>query len=126
VHILDVYNQDIYPQDRYARRGITDERRVRSGVRTTGYLRTVRSGMKNVIKFRPDLIIYNAGTDCLEGDPLGDMNISPEGIVERDQIVMKTARENNVPVVMLLSGGYQACNARVIADSIINLKKTIH
>ena len=30
-------------------------------------------------EFRPDLIIYNAGTDCLIGDPLGGLDLSPQG-----------------------------------------------
>lgn len=31
------------------------------------------------------------------------------------------ARERRIPVVMLMSGGYQKNNARIIADSIVNL-----
>ena len=27
-------------------------------------------------QFKPDFVIYNAGTDILEGDPLGECNIS--------------------------------------------------
>ena len=29
-------------------------------------------------EFRPQLVIYNAGTDILEGDPLGYLSITPE------------------------------------------------
>ena len=28
-------------------------------------------------EFTPDIIVYNAGTDILEGDPLGHLNITP-------------------------------------------------
>lgn len=28
--------------------------------------------------FQPSLIIYNAGTDCLQGDRLGQLKITPE------------------------------------------------
>jgi len=27
-------------------------------------------------KFKPELVIYNAGTDCMANDPLGGMNLS--------------------------------------------------
>lgn len=27
---------------------------------------------------RPDIIVYNAGTDILDGDPLGGLSISPQ------------------------------------------------
>jgi histone deacetylase 11 len=28
--------------------------------------------------FKPDVIVYNAGTDILDGDPLGNLSISPQ------------------------------------------------
>ena len=37
--------------------------------------------------FNPDFVIYNAGTDCMEHDPLGNLNISPAGIIARDEVV---------------------------------------
>ena len=73
--------------------------------------------------FCPDFVIYNAGTDCMAGDPLGVLNISPEGIIQRDEAVFKEALTRKVPIVMLLSGGYQMSNAPVIADSVTNLIK---
>ena len=67
------------------------------------------------------MVIYNAGTDCMHGDPLGRLNITPQGIINRDQTVFAECFEAKVPVVMVLSGGYQLSNAPVIADSIRNL-----
>jgi acetoin utilization deacetylase AcuC-like enzyme len=32
-------------------------------------------------EFKPDIVVYNAGTDVLEGDPLGNLSISPMVIV---------------------------------------------
>ena len=46
-----------------------------------------------------------------------------KGVINRDQFVFSKVRSLNVPIVMLTSGGYQKTNARVIADSIINLEK---
>lgn len=45
-----------------------------------------------------------------------------QGIIDRDEIVFKAARSRNIPIVFVTSGGYQKCTARIIADSIINLK----
>ena len=28
--------------------------------------------------FKPDMVVYNAGTDVLKGDPLGVLDITPE------------------------------------------------
>jgi hypothetical protein len=52
-------------------------------------------------EFKPDLIIYNAGTDILVNDPLGKLDISPDGIKSRDEIVFKTAKSYEIPIVML-------------------------
>ena len=66
--------------------------------------------------------MYNAGTDCLIGDPLGDLNISKQGIIDRDDLVFEYAlTKMKVPIVMLMSGGYQQSNAPIIAESIRNL-----
>ncbi|XP_008782555.2 histone deacetylase 2 isoform X3 [Phoenix dactylifera] len=71
--------------------------------------------------FNPELVVYNAGTDILDGDPLGRLKVSPEGVSIRDEKVFRFARERNVPLLMLTSGGYMKSSAQVIADSIINL-----
>ena len=59
----------------------------------------------------------------MAGDRLGRMNISPEGIILRDEVVFKECLEAKIPVVMVLSGGYQKTNAPVIAQSIENLNQ---
>ena len=45
-----------------------------------------------------------------------------QGIIERDQIVFQKCRTRNLPIVMVTSGGYQRQTARIIADSILNLR----
>ena len=58
----------------------------------------------------------------MAGDPLGLLNISEQGILDRDELVFRKAYvEYKVPIVMLLSGGYQQSNAPAIASSIRNL-----
>lgn len=55
------------------------------------------------------------------GDPLGRLSITPEGMIKRDELMFKMALDRKVPIVMLLSGGYQTTNAPNIADSIENI-----
>ena len=58
----------------------------------------------------------------MRGDPLGRLRITEQGIIDRDELVFRHAYEvNKVPIVMILSGGYQMTNAPVIAESIRNL-----
>ena len=71
-------------------------------------------------------MLYNAGTDCMAGDPLGGLNISPEGIVKRDAIVFETCWDFKVPVAMVLSGGYQPKISNVIGESVVNIFELAH
>ncbi|GAB4854436.1 histone deacetylase, variant 2 [Ancistrocladus abbreviatus] len=122
VYILDMYNPDIYPLDFEARRYINQKVEVPSGTSTDDYLRKLDKALEVAGSgFDPELVVYNAGTDILDGDPLGRLRISPDGIVSRDEKVFAFARKKNVPLLMLTSGGYMKSSARVIADSIMNL-----
>ncbi|CAH8272288.1 unnamed protein product [Arabidopsis lyrata] len=124
VYILDMYNPNIYPFDYRARRFIDQNIEVVSGTTTDEYLRKLDEALEVASRnFQPELVIYNAGTDILDGDPLGLLKISPDGITSRDEKVFRFAREKSIPLVMLTSGGYMKSSARVIADSIENLSR---
>lgn len=122
VYILDMYNPYIYPLDYEARRYIDQRVEVPSGTTTEEYLVKLDEALQVAEHaFDPELVIYNAGTDILDGDPLGRLRISPDGVTVRDEKVFRFARDKHIPLVMLTSGGYMKSSARVIADSIINL-----
>jgi histone deacetylase 11 len=122
VFIIDFYNDSIYPGDYSAKEAIRYQENFDWHNGDEEYLDKLENALSICIKqFAPDFIVYNAGTDCMEGDPLGSMSISAEGIVERDEKVFRHATENRIPVLMLLSGGYQQQNAPTIARSIANL-----
>eukprot|EP00462_Mataza_sp_D1_P013891 CAMPEP_0175165230 /NCGR_PEP_ID=MMETSP0087-20121206/26939_1 /TAXON_ID=136419 /ORGANISM="Unknown Unknown, Strain D1" /LENGTH=261 /DNA_ID=CAMNT_0016454521 /DNA_START=204 /DNA_END=989 /DNA_ORIENTATION=- len=124
VAIFDMYNHEIYPQDQRAKSAIDIKVQLPSNTGDKRYLSLLESNLAKAFKkYDPQFVLYNAGTDCLAGDPLGNLNVSEKGIVSRDQMVFQAARDANVPVLMLLSGGYQKSNAVVIADSIQNLDK---
>ncbi|KAB5553144.1 hypothetical protein DKX38_010455 [Salix brachista] len=124
VYILDMYNLEIYPFDHEARRYIDQKVEVVSGTTTDEYLVKLDEALTVAGKmFDPELVVFNAGTDILDGDPLGRLKISPDGITSRDEKVFRFAHEKNASLVMLTSGGYMKSSARVIADSIANLSK---
>ncbi|XP_044471395.1 histone deacetylase 2-like [Mangifera indica] len=124
VYILDMYNPGIYPFDHGARKRIDQKVEVVTGTTTDEYLKKLDDALEVAGRmFDPELVVYNAGTDVLDGDPLGEIKISPEGIAARDEKVFRFARSRNIPIVMLTSGGYMKSSARVIADSVINLSR---
>ncbi|XP_069500080.1 histone deacetylase 11 isoform X1 [Ambystoma mexicanum] len=122
VYIMDVYNRYIYPGDGFAKRAIKRKIELDWGTEDQEYLQKVQTHMEGALnESKPDVIVYNAGTDILEGDPLGGLSISPQGIVKRDEIVFQIAKRHRIPILMVTSGGYQKRTARIIADSILNL-----
>lgn len=72
---------------------------------------------------KPDLIVYIARTDILENDPLGFVEVSKEGIIQRDELVIASAIARRIPILMLLAGGYTKESSDVIASSINNIQK---
>ncbi|XP_040264183.1 histone deacetylase 11 [Bufo bufo] len=122
VYIMDIYNRHIYPGDALAKSAIKRRIELDWGTEDEEYLEKVETHVKGALnETTPDVIVYNAGTDILDGDPLGGLSISPQGIIKRDEIVFSIARSRSIPILMVTSGGYQKRTARIIADSIINL-----
>ncbi|XP_058856091.1 histone deacetylase 11-like isoform X1 [Acipenser ruthenus] len=122
VYIMDVYNRYIYPGDGFAKRAIKRKVELDWGTEDQEYLQKVEMHVEGALnEVKPDVLVYNAGTDILDGDPLGGLAISPQGIIKRDEILFKAARRRKIPILMVTSGGYQKRTARIIADSIINL-----
>ncbi|VDM59876.1 unnamed protein product [Angiostrongylus costaricensis] len=124
VFILDVYNPRIYPRDHQAEGGISQYVHVGSMTSDAEYLRLVlikRHFSAALSQFKCDLVVYNAGTDSLDNDPLGCLSLSQECIIRRDELVFDLCRQNETPIAMLTSGGYLMESADVIASSIRNL-----
>ena len=121
-YIFDVYNHCIFPGDRYAKTSIDMDVDASRCPSDRPYLQMLAQKLPEAFDaFQPDFVAYNAGTDCMAEDPLGAMNISANGIIKRDELVFQECLTRKVPVVMVLSGGYQYNNAPCIADSITNL-----
>jgi acetoin utilization deacetylase AcuC-like enzyme len=57
-------------------------------------------------RFAPKLIIYLAGADPHEGDRLGRLKLSVDGLQARDARVFAWAAERGVPCAVAMAGGY--------------------
>jgi acetoin utilization deacetylase AcuC-like enzyme len=56
--------------------------------------------------FKPDLMCYLAGADPYREDQLGGLNLTLEGLKQRDELVFQVARSRHVPVMVTFAGGY--------------------
>lgn len=57
-------------------------------------------------RFEPDLLIYLAGADPHEGDRLGRLKLTFDGLEARDRRVMDWAWQRHLPLAFAMAGGY--------------------
>lgn len=63
--------------------------------------------------FKPELILVSAGFDIYAGDPLGSMNVTPQGFAALTRILMDIAEEySSERLAMTLEGGYNLTGLR--------------
>lgn len=69
------------------------------------YLVTLRYWLKRLKELPPfDLILFQAGVDVMKEDRLGRMDLSMEGVRQRNQLVYEFA--DQIPLVICMGGGY--------------------
>jgi acetoin utilization deacetylase AcuC-like enzyme len=68
-------------------------------------------------QFEPELLCYIAGADPYKEDQLGGLALTIDGLKKRDELVLRVAKERDVPVMVTFAGGY----ARRVQDTV-----TIH
>lgn len=77
------------------------------GTEDAFYLRTLDSNLKNLLEtFEPNFIFYQSGVDVLATDKLGRLGLSRKGCKLRDKLVLTPAKENKIPLVASMGGGY--------------------
>lgn len=72
------------------------------------YLEVVDEALHLAInQYRPDAVIYDAGVDIHIDDDLGYLDISTEGVFQRDKMVVAACESKGLPVAAVIGGGYQ-------------------
>jgi acetoin utilization deacetylase AcuC-like enzyme len=70
------------------------------------YLEELQKTLPRVSEFGPEIVFYQSGVDGLYADALGKLQLTHEGLKQRDRMVMKAVRAAGVPFVVTLGGGY--------------------
>lgn len=78
------------------------------------YLETLEHALPSLRLHNPDIIFYLAGADPYEKDRLGRLKLTKDGLRRRDEMVLRFARDEGIPIVTTMSGGY----AQEIADTV--------
>lgn len=118
VAFFDMYNRTAYPYD-WPTSMITFNHPLEPGTTTEAYLHILTSNLPQAIdRFKPELIVFNAGSDPLQGDTFGRLEVSAQGLIKRDQFVFEQAALNKIPIAMTLSGGYTPQSVDVVKQSL--------
>ena len=70
--------------------------------------------LPDVIAHRPGCVFYLAGADPYEDDQLGGLRLTKDGLRQRDRMVIEAVCDAQVPLVVVLAGGY----ARNVEDTV--------
>ncbi|NOU52219.1 histone deacetylase [Pseudoalteromonas sp. JBTF-M23] len=78
------------------------------------YLNTVKEVLTGLIDdLNPSLVLYDAGVDIWQHDTLGKLNISWQGLQQRDALVLSTCQARGIPVATVIGGGYDKDHHRL-------------
>lgn len=71
------------------------------------YLTILKNTLPKLIQEQqPDFIFYLCGVDILETDKLGKLSCSIKGCAKRDRMVLELCKQNLIPVMCSMGGGY--------------------
>jgi acetoin utilization deacetylase AcuC-like enzyme len=111
VFTFSMHQQHNYPM--WKPRGSLDIG-LADGTRDATYLRELQRGLLQVLEHQPQCVFYLAGADPYEDDQLGGLGLTMDGLHRRDRAVVEMCRDANLPLVVVLAGGY----ARRVEDTV--------
>ena len=77
------------------------------GCQDAAYLEALEHALDELQRrFQPGLILYLAGADPFEGDRLGRLKLSYDGLEARDRRVFDWAFQKRIPLAFCMAGGY--------------------
>ncbi|WP_375234592.1 histone deacetylase [Winogradskyella sp.] len=84
------------------------------------YLKILKSTLPRIIDMQnPDFIFYLCGVDVIASDKLGKLGMTINGCKERDRFVLQQCKNNNIPVMCSMGGGYSP-DIKTIVDAHAN------
>ncbi|MGF1550999.1 MAG: histone deacetylase [Paracoccaceae bacterium] len=105
----DVFTFSIHAANNYPTEKAVSDLDVALPDRTgdTDYLAALDPALdRAVAASSPSIAFYNAGVDVWEGDRLGRLALSADGIRARDALVLGRLRGHGIPTVAVIGGGY--------------------
>lgn len=74
---------------------------------------------------RPDVVFYLAGADPYEGDRLGRLRLTIEGLALRDRLVFGACAARCLPMAVAMSGGYAPDVEAIVTIHVNTIKEAV-
>lgn len=80
---------------------------LEKGTDDSTYLSILKNILPKLIASeKPDFVFYLCGVDVIASDKLGTLNLSIEGCKQRDEFVLETCLQHQIPLQCSMGGGY--------------------
>jgi acetoin utilization deacetylase AcuC-like enzyme len=90
------------------------------------YLRELARHLPPVLdSHRRDIVFYLAGADPYEGDRLGRLSLTVNGLRERDRMVIEACRARAIPMAITMSGGYAMDVEALVTIHVNTIKEAV-
>ena len=104
VFTISLHQEHNYP---YLKPGSSIDINLPDGCEDNEYLGWLDNALSSALRqFEPELISYVAGADPFGQDQLGGLNLTIEGLKQRDELIFRAARARDIPVMTTYAGGY--------------------
>jgi acetoin utilization deacetylase AcuC-like enzyme len=104
VFTLSVHGANNYP---FRKEASDLDLELPDGSEDGAFLKATEEGVSQALdRSEPDLAFFLAGADPYAGDRLGRLGVSKDGLARRDQMVLTACREADIPVAVVMGGGY--------------------
>ena len=117
-HYPDIFTCSIHCRKNFPARKMKSDLDVQleDHIEDNEYLKILKDTLERCLEeFRPDIVIYDAGVDVAQEDSLGRLDLSIDGILERDTYVLNYFRKLSIPVATVIGGGYSQ-NSKELAQ----------
>ena len=104
-----VYTFSMHGKNNYPLRKEKSDRDVEleDGLKDKIYLYLLEKNLNDICEeINPDFIFFQSGVDVIASDKLGRLGMTIYGCRQRDDIVFRLAKQNDIPIVVSMGGGY--------------------
>tara|TARA_A100000171_G_scaffold52754_1_gene72811 strand:- start:114 stop:1016 length:903 start_codon:yes stop_codon:yes gene_type:complete len=88
---------------------------LKDGTDDNTYLSLLDTNLKALMDtVQPDFVFFQSGVDVLATDKLGRLGMTLQGCKQRDRIVLETCKQNDIPIMACMGGGYSEKVAHIV------------